>query len=388
METGATLHALQNAADALHSADDREALRVFQAAQDALDTAMAGRLSSMELSRSYELDGASSLNVWVRNELRLSAKEATTLVRMPRTLAQLPGVGEAAESGEIRAEHVAAFTYGIKHIGADVVAQHEQELVEVAKNHEPNQLFKVVRHLREVVCPDELDRAWAEGMDREDFQVNAVLDGFHVNGFLGAVLGAKFKTLIDAGAAPTGPDDLRSGAQRRIDGLDAFVTAALESGLPSDNGVRPQLSVILDTTNDSPAQLTGYGSIGPRLLDYLTCNADFTAILTRNAEILDVGRTQRLATPRQRKAVLARQRNECSAPGCHITHVEIHHVIWWSKGGKTDLSNLIGLCSRCHHLLHRGLLNITGNAVDGFEFTNRVHHPIRRRRRSHLRQAA
>ncbi|MEO6606665.1 MAG: DUF222 domain-containing protein, partial [Aeromicrobium sp.] len=123
MNSGTTFTALQQAADALSSCDDRDAVRVFQAAQDALDTAIAARLSSMELSRSYELDGASSLNVWVRNELRISAKDATTLVRMPQTIAQLPAVGAAAEAGEVRAEHVAAFTYGIKHIGADVIAE-------------------------------------------------------------------------------------------------------------------------------------------------------------------------------------------------------------------------------------------------------------------------
>ena len=388
MNSGATFQALQNAAVALHSADDRDAVLALQAAKDAIDTAIAARLSSIELSRSYELDGASSLNVWVRNELRLSARDATTLVRMPQTIAQLPDVGMAAEAGEIRAEHVAAFTYGIKHVGADVVAEHQAVLVDVAKKAEPNELLKVIRHLREAVYPDDLDRAWADGMDREDFQVNAVPDGFHVNGFLGAVLGAKFKTLVDEGAKPTGPDDLRTGAQRRIDGLDAFVTAALEHGLPSDSGVRPQLSVILDSTHDTPAQLAGYGSIGPRFLDYLTCSADLTPIHVRNHQILDVGRTQRLATVRQRKAVVARQGNECAAPGCHNTHLEIHHVIWWSRGGRTNLDNLVGLCSRCHHLLHRDLLQISGNAADGFEFTNGNGLPLSRRRRSHYRQAA
>ncbi|WP_332644566.1 HNH endonuclease, partial [Aeromicrobium sp.] len=83
----------------------------------------------------------------------------------------------------------------------------------------------------------------------------------------------------------------------------------------------------------------------------------------------------------------ARQRGVCATPGCNHTHLEIHHVIWWSMGGPTDVNLLIGLCVRCHHLLHRGLLNITGNAVDGFNFTNRHHHPVRRRR-THYRQAA
>ncbi|WP_344771185.1 HNH endonuclease, partial [Aeromicrobium panaciterrae] len=89
----------------------------------------------------------------------------------------------------------------------------------------------------------------------------------------------------------------------------------------------------------------------------------------------------------QRRAVIARQKGVCATPGCNHTHLEIHHTIWWSRGGPTDLDLLIGLCVRCHHLLHRGLLNITGNAVDGFEFTNRHRRPIRRRR-NHFHQAA
>ena len=100
---------MQTAADALSSGDDLEAVRAFQAAQDALDTAKAARLASIELARSYELEGASSLNVWVRNQLRMSAKQGTTLVRMSHTIAQLRGVAAAAEAGQIRAEHVAAF---------------------------------------------------------------------------------------------------------------------------------------------------------------------------------------------------------------------------------------------------------------------------------------
>ncbi|WP_332642404.1 HNH endonuclease, partial [Aeromicrobium sp.] len=84
----------------------------------------------------------------------------------------------------------------------------------------------------------------------------------------------------------------------------------------------------------------------------------------------------------------ARQRGVCATPGCNHTHLEIHHVIWWSMGGPTDVNLLIGLCVRCHHLLHRGLLNITGNAVDGFNFTNRHSRPLRKRRRIHYRQAA
>ena len=123
----------------------------------------------------------------------------------------------------------------------------------MARANEPNELFRVVRALREAVYPDDLDKAWAEGMDRQDIQVNAVPDGWHITGFLSAEIGAKFKAVLDSVSKPTDPDDTRTGAQRRIDGFDTVLTGILESGLPSDNGIRPHLSVILDATSDTPA---------------------------------------------------------------------------------------------------------------------------------------
>jgi hypothetical protein len=126
---------------------------------------------------------------------------------------------------------------------------------------------------------------------------------------------------------------------------------------------------------------------------YFLCVSDFTAFLmqdgggNRQAQILNVGRTHRLATLKQRRGVLARQKGVCAAPGCNHTHLEIHHSIWWSLGGPTDLDLLIGLCTRCHHLVHKNKLIVTGNAVQGFEFTTHTGRPLRRRRAGYRRAA-
>ncbi len=271
--------------------------------------------------------------------------------------------------------------------------------------------------LKDKVHPEELDEAWERGMDKEDFQINAVPDGFHVNGFLNTITGAKVKKVIDAMSAPRDKDDKRTGSQRRVQAVDDLCSAILADGLPSDKGVRPHLSVFVDAdtleaaakhaqaVNEQPhlmpdpmpvepAKLAGHGAIGPNLLMYFVCVSDFTAFLMkdsgghRQAQILNAGTAKYQPNITQRRAVIARQQGVCATPGCNHTHLEIHHTIFWSDGGPTDLDVLVGLCVRCHHLLHRGLLRITGNAVDGFEFTNRLHHPIRRRRRTHFHQAA
>ena len=275
---------------------------------------------------------------------------------------------------------MAVFSYGLKHIGARKVRDGEGWLLDVALTHEPAGLRQVMRDFREALYPDSLDEAWAKGMDRQDLQVNPVPDGWHVNGFLNTATGAKFKQVLDTLGAPRDADDQRPGSERRVDAFDQMLTSVLDAGLPSDKGIRPQLSIIVDTNGPS-AQLAGFGPIGPQLLDYLTCQSDLTPILTTSgnpeqAQILNVGRTRRHANRQQRRAIIARQGGVCAAPGCHNTHLEIHHVTWWSHGGTTDLDHMIGLCVRCHHLVHREHLNIEANGTGSFAFTTKHGRPI------------
>jgi hypothetical protein len=390
MNPAPVIEAMRTTESALTIGDVRTKVRSIQTLQDALDAIKAEYLAQIETSKDYELDGASTLNTWVRTQLRLSDKDAHALTRAADTLAQLPAVAEAAAAGEIRTDHIAVFTYGLKHIGPDVMAEFTNCLLDVARTHDPVELARVVRSLREAVFPDELDKAWMDGMDKQDIQVLPVPGGWHVTGFLNVTAGAKFKKVLDSVSAPHDKDDTRSGSERRVQGFDDLMTKILEGGLPSDKGVHPQMLVMVDAdtlqeatqpgSTDStgqPAQLAGYGSVGPDLLNYLACVSVFTPILThkgfpkKQSRILNVGRGHRAPTLKQRQAVIARQGGVCATPGCKHTHLEIHHTIWWSNGGKTDLDLLVGLCVRCHHLHHRGLLNIRGNAVDGFHFTDR-----------------
>jgi hypothetical protein len=401
MDTAPVLEAMRATAHTLRSGDARARVRAIQMTQDALDAAKAECLAELEASKDFEIDGASTLNTWVRNELRLSAKDANALTRAASTLNALSAVAEAAAAGDIRTDHVAVFTYGLKHIGAQVMAEFETCLLDVARTCDPAELARVVRSLREAVFPDELDQAWMDGMDKHDIHVNPVPGGWHVNGFLNITAGAKFKEVLDSVSAPRDKDDTRSGSERRIQGFDDLMTTVLENGLPSDKGVRPHLSVIVDadqfeTAMDThptprpatgpatggPAKLAGFGSIGPKTLALITCGAVITPILTRQgfpsgqSQVLNVGRSHRSPTMKQRQAVIARQGGQCATPGCRHTHLEIHHTIWWSHGGPTDLDLLVGLCVRCHHLHHRGMLDITGNAVTGFTFTDHDNRPL------------
>ncbi|VXC28130.1 HNH endonuclease signature motif containing protein [Aeromicrobium sp. 9AM] len=418
MNPGVTIDAMRTAAHTLRTGDVREKLHALQSVQYAIDAAQAALLAELEASKEFELDGASTLNTWVRNELRMNAGPANALVRNAIVLRDLPLVAEAAFSGQVSAAHVRAFVYGLKHVGLDPMRQHEDVLLAVALEHEPAELFESIKHLQGLLHPQDLDDAYERGMDKEDINVDALPEGFHITGFLNTVTGAKLKKVLDSVSAPRDKDDDRPGSERRVQGLDDLLSSILANGLPSDKGVKPHLSVFVDadtleaaaqraknaaekpftrpdpTPATEPATLAGHGPIGPSLLMYFLCVSELTAFLMedrggqRQAQVLNAGTAKYQPNILQRRAVIARQKGVCATPGCNHTHLEIHHTIFWSMGGPTDLDLLIGLCTRCHHLLHRGRLAITGDAVDGFEFTNFRGRSLRKRRRSPYRQAA
>ena len=75
---------------------------------------------------------------------------------------------------------------------------------------------------------------------------------------------------------------------------------------------------------------------------------------------IDVGRSKRLATVHQRRA-LESIYPTCAIPDCEVIfdHRNVHHIDYWAisdsgGGGATDLGNMVPLCSRHHHAAHEG----------------------------------
>lgn len=85
-----------------------------------------------------------------------------------------------------------------------------------------------------------------------------------------------------------------------------------------------------------------------------------TALTVRDGrgDILHLGRSRRLASPAQRRALRLRD-HTCRFPGCHQTrHLDAHHLVPWQDGGDTDLENLALLCRRHHVLIHENGLHL------------------------------
>ena len=114
----------------------------------------------------------------------------------------------------------------------------------------------------------------------------------------------------------------------------------------------------------------GGSLIAPETVRRLACDANvIPTVLGGSGEILEQGRSTRLATPGQLAALWLRD-SGCTFPGCTTpAHwCDAHHLVHWADGGKTDLTNLALLCGRHHSVAHRdhliGDVNAAGGAVD------------------------
>ena len=97
----------------------------------------------------------------------------------------------------------------------------------------------------------------------------------------------------------------------------------------------------------------GHGPIEPAAAERLPCTAKVQGVVGRGGKVLSLGRTKRLATRAERRALKVRDKGICQFPGCHATsHLDAHHIVAWSHGGPTDLDKLASfqysLCDDSH----------------------------------------
>lgn len=157
------------------------------------------------------------------------------------------------------------------------------------------------------------------------------------------------------------PQD-RSGEDRTL--VVVHVAADLLAAEPSAGNVPAGTSA----PEANIAQLDGQGPIEPATAQRLACDNPILPVVIADGEVLHLGRTRRLVSRAQRRALMIRDRM-CRYPGCHQTrHLKAHHIRSWASGGPTDLDNLILLCQFHHTTVHEGGLSITHTA-DGWQFT-------------------
>ncbi len=149
-----------------------------------------------------------------------------------------------------------------------------------------------------------------------------------------------------------------SPERARGEAFCSLLEAMSTEHLPLHGGTATSIVVTIDL--DDLMKGIGCGTLGDGTritageARRLACTAGIIpAVLGGESEVLDLGRSQRLFNPAQRRALALNQRT-CRAEGCDVvsTWCEAHHRDPWAHGGRTDLEKGELLCSYHHHRAH------------------------------------
>jgi hypothetical protein len=313
------------------------------------------------------LHGAASTTAWLRGALGVTGAEATQRVRIARASRHL--LAEPLErlgTGVITYDHLTAIEQSVRRLRSSDQPSAVSFLTDLAAQAPVADVRAAGRHLQFVTDPDGALAESERQFSRRYLTLAPLMDGMAVlDGLLDAESAALLNSALEPFLVPADAHDTRTASQRRADGLMQVVQSAADHALlPTIGGQRPQLQVVVDpratpTSSVPPGRLDHAGSPGlltPVAVGRIACDARLTALLVDTVgTVVDLGRTQRLFSARQRRLLAARDRG-CRFPGCHRppAHTDAHHVIPWLAGGPTDVANAILLCRHHHRLVHEG----------------------------------
>jgi hypothetical protein len=307
---------------------------------------------------------------------RESVRDAAKATERADTLGKVPGFADALDAAAVTAGHVDAITSRAKPLTDSQRVEYFERvagLVDVASSATVEEFRRrLAQEARATERDDGMDRlerqrrntrvrVWTdtEGMWR--------LDG-RFDPLSGVDLDTRLETAVQAMFAESVPDSCPADPVLKQQHLRALALQRLilDGGAGAGRPGRREVVVVVDA--DAPDGAGGptvdWGipvEVPGRVLAEI-CGSDRTdvvAVVVRNGVVLhapgdlDLGRTTRLASPAQRRALRALYAT-CAIPGCDVRYsrCKLHHIHWWRHGGHTDLTNLIPLCAHHHSKVH------------------------------------
>ncbi len=342
-------------------------IRSWLAAADArLATALAGQVSFPEKT--------------IADCTRSSLNDAAKAQERAETLGKMPGFADALGSAAVTTAHIDAITTKAKPLTDDQRTEYFERvagLVDVAAS-------ATVEEFRRRLAMEARATERDGGMDRLERQRRATALRVWTDGegmwrfdgrfdpLSGAALDARLEAAVQALFAEATPSSCPTDPvlkQQHLRAL-AFRRLVLEGGAGVGRPSRPEMIVVInaDQPDGSGGPTVDWGipvEVPGRVLADMLDDADVHAVVVRNGVVvhapgeLDLGRSTRLANRAQRRALRALY-STCAIPGCSVRYsrCKLHHVVWWRNGGRTDLANLLPVCTQHHTKIHDAGWNI------------------------------
>src|SRR6266851_8291560 len=314
----------------------------------------------------YQEEGSISPIDWIRHNCRMGAGHAADRVNVGEQLASLPKSTQAMADGEIGFAHLSLIARTANAVATSKPDQpfDESLLLEAARESSVGRLWHFCQHVRHAADPEGVAAEQADAVRFRRLNLNTYEDGsLGLDGWLDAVAGATVRSALEPLARLGGSEDDRTREQRQADALVELASHGLDAGvLPRRGGQRPhvQITTSLETLrglSGSPAgEMEFTLPISAETVQRLACDSAITrVVLGSESVVIDVGRAKRVVAGTTRRAVDARD-GHCQWPRCDRppSWSAAHHVVHWTRGGTTNLSNLVLLCHRHHWLAHEG----------------------------------
>jgi hypothetical protein len=323
-----------------------------------------------------QVTGARSAAHWLAEATRDSIGAVRRLSSLAEALDERwTEVGAALASGAVNVPQAHVIVEALDNLpeslDPETRAKAEAHLIAEAGHYGPRELRRLGHGLLEVIAPEIADEAEyqrllaEEKRSRAQTRLNVRDRGDGTSDLTARIptpLAHRVRTYLDAYTSPRrnalGDVDQLPMPRRRGEAFCAFLENLPVNRLPKHGGTATNVMVILDL--DTLKADCGWAetSTGDRMTAEqarrLACQAGIIpVVLGGKGEILDLGRSKRLFTGPQRKAMAIRDRG-CTADGCSIPAAwcEAHHRQPWSRGGKTNLADGKLLCPFHHHRAH------------------------------------
>jgi hypothetical protein len=350
-----------------------------------------------------DAEGFKSAGSWLATHTH---EERTVTGRLQRlgddVSARYPLLLEGLRDGRVSVRQGEAITHALGALGAevsgDIKVEAEARMVAFAAEFDGTELRRLGAAILEMIDPDTFEDHERQRLEDELRKAHEATrlnlrqrgDGTtRISGVIPDSLAARLKTCLSAFSSPrhdTATNNTGSAAAtepvedsryldpvtgKRLPGdrvlgeaFCAFIEAADPNRMPMQGGAATSIIVTMDLEKLRAG--IGAGTMaGERIpaseVRRLACQAGIIpAVLGGKSEVLDLGRTRRLHSPAQRKAIAIRHQT-CIVQGCTVPveQCEIHHRRPWSQGGNTDLDDGVPGCPRHHHLFHDNTYEMT-----------------------------
>ena len=341
-------------------------LQAVQGASDRLGVKSSEAGAAFAETDQYYREGFVSPMHWMRVNLHMTGGAAGDRIAVGEQLQNIPESHQSLLDGEIgfaHLAHIARTATTIEESGTNKQFD-ETPLLEKARVLTVGRFINFTYHMRHSGDPAGYAAGEVEAVEARFLSMKTGEGGMvWIRGAIDPEGAATIRTALEPLAKRKGKGDDRRRDRRLGDAFVELAAHSLDNGLvPQSGSVRPHLQITasLETLKRSigapAADLEFSLPVSAEAVERLACDCSITrVVLGSDSAVIDVGRSRRVISPSQRKALKVRDKG-CRWPGCDrtATWTSGHHIEHWIKGGAGDLLNLVLLCHRHHWMAHEG----------------------------------